>query len=807
MNLLQQNVWPSGGGEMGALTRARDWSATKLGPSENWPSHLKSTLDGMLATALPCTLLWGRDAIVFYNDAARELMGDRHPKAFGQPIAGMRIDLRADWASVVERVWRGETVMIEDQPYRLGKGDNERHSWFTHYVSPLRDGKGEIIAMWAISVDTTARVDAERQRNSIEMALRDSEERHAFLLKLSDALRPLNSSAAVQETATRILGEHLGASRACYAEMLPGDSDFIVERDYHIPQVPSIAGRHGLSDFGQQLLVRFRAGETVVVDDIRVEPMFNDVERTAYEYLLIRAFVLVPLVKEGQLVAMLSVHGSGPRHWTAAEIALVEDTAERTWAALEVARAEAALRNSEERFRLMADAVPQIVWVTDFQGKVQFFNQQWFDYTGSSPDQTATPEVFSSYIHPDDIEATRSAFDVARWTGGIYRTEHRLRGADGTYRWFLVRAQPYRDPVTGVISQWFGASVDIHEHRAAEARLRKSEERFQQFGNASSNVLWIRDAKSLQWIYLTPAFETIYGLTREEALKGDNFQLWQDLILPEDRDRAISNVRRVVAGESVTFEYRIRRPSNGEIRWLRDTDFPLLDDEGRLQSVGGIGHDITDTHETNDRLQALVMELQHRTRNLMGLVGSLSDKTLENVSSLEEFGQRFRDRLGVLSRANNLLAHVDRGGDVTFDQVLDGELEAVGALDEPLGQRVRREGPPGVVLPATGVQALALALNELASNALRHGALAHESGGVDIRWRVEQDGNGARLILVWKETGVAIPQEKREGYGHEIIGKALPYQLRAETRLRFDEDGIFCSIVLPLNPRIARHDA
>jgi PAS domain S-box-containing protein len=130
---------------------------------------------------------------------------------------------------------------------------------------------------------------------------------------------------------------------------------------------------------------------------------------------------------------------------------------------------ERAVDGTEQRFRLMADAVPQIVWVTDADGRVEFFNKQWADYTGVPYEPTTAAAVAASFVHPDDGAATVAAFDEARRTGGIFVVEHRIRSAAGDYRWFLVRAEPYRDPATGEIVQWFGASVDIHDRKRAEA--------------------------------------------------------------------------------------------------------------------------------------------------------------------------------------------------------------------------------------------------------------------------------------------------------------------------------------------------
>lgn len=135
-------------------------------------------------------------------------------------------------------------------------------------------------------------------------------------------------------------------------------------------------------------------------------------------------------------------------------------------------------------------------------------------------------------------------------------------------------------------------SADLIERMQANERLRVSEERLRQFGEASSDVVWVRNAESFEWEYLSPAFEAIYGAPVEAALAGDTIQNWADLIVEEDRERALANIGRVRDGERVSFEYRIRRP-DGQRRWLRDNDFPMYGPGGKVERIGGVGQDIT----------------------------------------------------------------------------------------------------------------------------------------------------------------------------------------------------------------------
>ncbi|GAB3787400.1 hypothetical protein GCM10028818_52310 [Spirosoma horti] len=142
--------------------------------------------------------------------------------------------------------------------------------------------------------------------------------------------------------------------------------------------------------------------------------------------------------------------------------------------------AEEALRESEAQFRLMADTVPQIIWWVDADGRNEFFNKPWYHYTGADNQPMTVDEVTQRFVHSEDRPLTLAAFAQASQKGLAYQVEHRIRSAAGTYRWFLVRAEPYRDPQTGAITRWFGASVDIDDRKRAEEALLHSEAGYRQ---------------------------------------------------------------------------------------------------------------------------------------------------------------------------------------------------------------------------------------------------------------------------------------------------------------------------------------
>ncbi|MBT1707920.1 PAS domain-containing protein [Fulvivirgaceae bacterium PWU5] len=139
---------------------------------------------------------------------------------------------------------------------------------------------------------------------------------------------------------------------------------------------------------------------------------------------------------------------------------------------------EEGLRHSEQRFRIMADTVPQILWITDGDGHVEFFNNQWTLYTGAPPPATAG-DVAADFLHPEDGKPTLEAFMRASKTHTTFRVEHRIKAADGTYRWFDVRAEPHIDARTGKIKRWYGASVDITEKKQAQQQLQEFNSRLE----------------------------------------------------------------------------------------------------------------------------------------------------------------------------------------------------------------------------------------------------------------------------------------------------------------------------------------
>jgi PAS domain S-box-containing protein len=469
----------SGGGKMGALMRAHDWAASPIGSPQVWPQPLKTLVSVMLAANQPMFVVWGPERILLYNDAYAEILAGKHPAALGRDFLEVWHEIRADLVPIVEEAYAGRPVHMDDIELRMERRGYPEETHFAFSYTPVRDEAGKVGGFLCACVEITEQVFAQRRR--------------AFRLSLEDRVRDLHDPDTIMAAALALLAEHLGLDRVGYTEIID-DTTVRMTGCYATNGMAPLSGEFPLASFGTARITRQRQGITEVCDDIQADP---EQDSDVWAAIDTRSIISVPLVREGKFRASLYVNNRNPRRWTAEEVALVEQVAARTWDAVERARSEAALRESEAQFRLMADALPQIMWITDAEGRTEFFNKQWASYVGLTEIPPTAGDVAETYVHPDDQAATMEAFAEARRTGTTFQVEHRIRSAAGEYRWFLVRGEPNRDDTTGEIARWFGASVDIHDRRQAEAELRVSEERLSFLDRLNSETAALADADAV----------------------------------------------------------------------------------------------------------------------------------------------------------------------------------------------------------------------------------------------------------------------------------------------------------------------
>jgi PAS domain S-box-containing protein len=255
------------------------------------------------------------------NPAFEQQTGLKH--ALSRTILELVPDIELFWIDLYGR------VAVTGEPKRFTDYSRVMDRWFD--VNAFRIGEPHEHKVALLFKDITDRKQAE------EMSQRTAK-LDTFRLSLADALRPLADPVEVQATAARVLGEYLNANRVAYFEVR--GADYVVERDY-VNGVAALAGGYPIDSFGSNLLAAYRAGHTVSVSDVETDANLSPEQRSAYAAIQIGAYIGIPLVKDGEFVAGLAIHSSEPRAWTEDEVVLAEEVAERTWAAVDRARAEA----------------------------------------------------------------------------------------------------------------------------------------------------------------------------------------------------------------------------------------------------------------------------------------------------------------------------------------------------------------------------------------------------------------------------------------------------------------------------------
>jgi PAS domain S-box-containing protein len=466
-----------------------------------------------------------------------------------------------------------------------------------------------------------------------------------------------------------------------------------------------------------------------------------------------------------------------------------EDVAERRHTLSEAPGPQSSAQqiNKAELYELIVDSADDFAiftvdpggHVTSWNiGAVRLFGFAEQEILGRSGDTVFTPE--------DQLAAIPQKERAEAAATGRATDERWHQRKDGSRFWASGLMMPLK---TG--DGFLKITRDRTEAHAVERRLQENEERFRVLATSIPQLVFRsrptgdRTWPSPQWIDFT-------GQSFEESLgKG-----WLDAVHPADRESTLLAWREAQATGEHYSEQRVWRTAAGEYRWHQTRARPV---EGAKDNdwVGTM----TDIHELRglqDRQAVLMAELQHRTRNLLAVVQAIATQTLRKTDSLEVFQEEFDNRLRALSRVQSLLAQFDHQ-DIDLRRLVEAEILAHG--DGAIVPGKVTIGGPAASLPASSAQAVGLALHELATNALKYGALAQPDGKLEVIWDLRAEGVQPLVSLEWRESGVTMPrtgQPRRKGYGTELIERALPYQLKARTRLEHGPDGVRCLITVPV---------
>ena len=480
-------------------------------------------------------------------------------------------------------------------------------------------------------------------------------------------------------------------------------------------------------------------------------------------------------------------------------MAWVEDITERR-------RAAEALRESEDRFRIMADGCPTIMWVTNADGGIRFINRATRDFFGTSYEQVEGGK-WQMLLHPDDAPEYVGAFQRAVREHAPFRSEGRVRRADGEWRWVASYAEPRISP-DGEFLGHVGLSPDITERKEAEQALQRSEEKFRQLAENIREVFWVMPPAGNEVLYVSPAYEQVWGRTCDSIYR--NLASWVDSIHPDDRTKACSLFTAQTKGESVEAEFRIRTP-DGQEKWIRDRAFPIHDRSGQVVRVVGIAEDVSERKRyeaeliraregadaANRAKSSFLANMSHEIRTPMnGVLGmvqlllmtDLTEEQREYVNVAQSSGRTLLaliDDILDLSKIEarkitleNLSVNL---GD-TVNEVVQGLRVQAAAKGLVLHARVSPEIPPSL---RGDRRRLRQVLTNLAANAVKF----TEHGEVTLEAALESQGAGkATVRFTITDTGIGIRPD-------QVAGLFSPFtQADASTTRKYGGTGLGLAI-------------
>lgn len=412
--------------EMKQRIQAIDWEKTSFGPEADWPQELRMALSLCLNTTLPTAIYWGDDLRLLYNDGWAPIAGEKHPWALGRPAREVWADI---WHVIEPQLLAvlqtGQGFSVADQMLPMQRGGRVQQTHWDYSFAPIFAQDGKVLGIFNQGNETTARLSAER-------ALRASEERLEYAL---------------------------------------GASDIVGTWDWDVPNDLVIADARFAKLYG---VPREKAAAGAPIADF-----FNAVHPDDLPYV---EKAIAAALKDGSVFSQeyRLVQADGADRWVVAEgrPTLAPDGTPLRFPGISFditdrKNAEAALRDSEERFRAITNSIDQMIWSTTPDGYHDYYNQRWYDFTGVPPGST-DGEGWAGMFHPEDQDRAWSVWRHSLETGEPYHIEYRLHHRSGKYRWVLGRAQPVRN--NGEITRWFGSCTDIQDIVDAREVLARSRE-------------------------------------------------------------------------------------------------------------------------------------------------------------------------------------------------------------------------------------------------------------------------------------------------------------------------------------------
>ncbi len=592
---------------MGAHIRGHDWANSLLGAPETWPQALSTCVGLLLNTQQPMYIWWGPQLLCFYNDAYRQSIGpERHPGSLGQPGRTVWEEIWPVIGPQIEQVLSGAGgVYHQDALVPITRNGRLEEVYWSYSYNPIFDpAVGAIGGVLVICTETTEQVISARRAAAERRQLSELfEQAPTFMAVLRG---PEHRFELANPGYRRLIGNRSIIGRTV-AEALP-----------------EVAGQ-GYLDLLDQV---YRSGEPYIATGARYTIPTGAYGGSAERYL---DFVYQPIKDADGRVTGIFVEGA--------------DVTQRTLA-------EVALRESEARFRDIADATQVLIWISDINKTCIWFNSRWLTFAGRTLEQECG-EGWMEGIHPDDTDHCVAVYHAAFDRREAYRTEYRRKRFDG--EWRVLDAGGVPRFIDGAFVGYVGSCIDITDQRAAARALSNSEEQLRLATDAAEIGLWDLDPKT-DVLYWPARVKAMFGISAHVPISMQDFYAG---LHPEDRaatEAAFAAALDPNRRSLYDVEYRTIGKEDRVIRWIAAKGRALFRAD-RCVRVVGTAIDITTRKAAEEQLRELNERLEQRVAAALAERAE-AEQHLRQAQKIEAIGQLTG---GVAHDFNNLLMVISGG--------------------------------------------------------------------------------------------------------------------------------------------------
>jgi PAS domain S-box-containing protein len=538
----------------------------------------------------------------------------------GSELASLGLEANCMIGKTIGEVFPEQTSQIMESLYRAalsGKTTVEEITYknqiYETYTVPVRDQEGKIIAGMMLQQNVTSCKQNEALlslQNEILELIASGVSLHEVLLALTTSIEArLNQvccSVMLLDKSQNKLNLVVGAS-------LP--ETYIQAFANGVPIGPE-AGSCGTAAYTKQ---------TVIVSDIAHDSKWVNYRDTALSQNLQACFSAPILDSQGEVLGTFALYYPTPRTPQKSELELIASASHLAGVAIERHHSQQALQHREDELRLMTETIPQQIWTALPNGKLDYYNQRWQDFTGKTLEQLQT-EGWAEIVHPEDLPRVHKLWNQSVETGCEYQVEARLLSRSGEYRWILGQALPLRDP-QGNIVKWYGTNTDITDYIQATEAVKASELSFQTLANTMPQIVWT--ARPDGWLdYYNQRWFDYTGMTAEET-EGWG---WKPVLHPEDVQPTLDTWNESIrTGKKYEMEFRFRHASDGKYRWHLGRAFPLRNHKGEIIKWFGSSTDIDDQKRVEAELWK-VLEQQQVARAEAEKANRIKDEFLAVLS-------------------------------------------------------------------------------------------------------------------------------------------------------------------------------